>query len=110
MPAWDPNEKYWSDEEASLRKRGIDPMQVEQRVPPKLPTHPGNTTLHALPDRKVRSYRNGGKVVSCKSGHVDYSYAAGGKVPSLGSAVSPPSPRINKSGGKHQATTIKPKE
>lgn len=37
-------------------------------------------------------------------------YRRGGKVPSLGSADSPPSPRINKSGGKHQATTIKPKE
>lgn len=50
----------------------------------------------------------GSKCISSKSGHV--SYAAGGKVPSLGSADSPPSPRIGKSGGKHQATTIKPKK
>jgi hypothetical protein len=42
----DPLEKYWSDEEAQLRKRGIDPMTVPQVTPPKLPTHPGNVTLH----------------------------------------------------------------
>jgi hypothetical protein len=64
MPGtWDPLEKYYSDEEDSLRKRGIDPMQVEQVEPPKLPTHPGNTTLHrGKYAKKTPSFKKGGMV------------------------------------------------
>lgn len=62
----DPHEKYWADEENQLRKRGIDPMQVPQLTPPKLPTHSGNTTLHA----------NGGMIGQppTRTSHVNKSY------------------------------------
>ena len=62
MPKWDPAEKYWSEEEDLLRKRGIDPMQVEQVLPPKFPTHKGNATLHRGKKAKTKRFAKGGMV------------------------------------------------
>jgi hypothetical protein len=78
----DPNEKYWADEETSLRKRGIDPMQVPQLVPPKYPTNPGNTTLHAKGGVVGSHPMDMANASRTDHSNKSYKFADGGTVPS----------------------------
>jgi hypothetical protein len=77
----DPNEQYWADEENQLRGRGIDPMQVDQVVPPKLPNAPGSSALHA----KGGMVGDSPMMPVTRTDHVNKSYkmAGGGFIPSF---------------------------